>query len=311
MALNHEMKLVLIEATDAAFDVIYLQELKTLYAKLADLAKEGAEAQAERFNAADVPYRNVIVAQLSAYRLEIAGQDTATKLDQARVRLARAMGTADGSLPSLSGQVSVERLLFPPLSDVLERARQVAPELAQSEAAIAESQQQHALERAKAVPDLSLGVRTREEFGAEEADRLGGRLVVDLPFFDRNQGRIAESAAQIAINTAKYDALEVTTLDNVASMYLSLREAQSSADFYRLHIRPLAEQAETAVREAFRDRAVNAYELAELLQTAAKIRLDDLDIRYRHQRLRARLELLLERPFPLLGEETPSRSPAK
>jgi hypothetical protein len=56
---------------------------------------------------------------------------------------------------------------------------------------------------------------------------------------------------------------------------------------------------------------VNAYELAELLQTAASIRLDDLDIRYRHQRLRARLELLLERPFPQLSEAPPPSSPAK
>ena len=161
------------------------------------------------------------------------------------------------------------------------------------------------------MPDVSVGVRTREEFGETEENRLGGRLQVDLPFFDRNQGRIAESAAEIAISTANRDVVEVATLNDVASLYLSLQEAQSSADYYRLQVQPLMEQTETALREAFQDLAVNAYELAELLQTAARMRLDDLDVRYQHQRLRTRLELLLERPFPTLCEGPAPNLPAK
>ncbi len=311
LAFNREAKLVLAEATDAAIEVLYLQELRGLYAQLADLAEQGAQAQQERFKVAAAPYRNVIFAQLSAYRLEMAGRDTAIKLDQARVRLARAMGIVNGSLAFLDGQVSVEPLLFPPLPEVLAQACQAAPQLAQSAAAIEESRERHALERAKAVPDLSVGVRARESLSGAEADQLGGRLQVDLPIFDRNQGRIAESAAEIEISSAKHDVLEISTLDGVASLYLSLQKAQSSAEFYSLHVRPLAAETEAAVREAFQSSAVNAFELAELLETVARVRLEDLDVRYQHQRLRARLELLLERPLPRFAEVLPAGPPAK
>ena len=67
---------------------------------------------------------------------------------------------------------------------------------------------------------------------------------------------------------------------------LSLQKAQSSAEFYSLHVRPLAAETEAAVREAFQSSAVNAFELAELLETVARVRLEDLDVRYQHQRLR-------------------------
>jgi outer membrane protein, heavy metal efflux system len=161
------------------------------------------------------------------------------------------------------------------------------------------------------VPDLNVGVRSRNELTNGDGNRLGGRLQMDLPLFDRNQGGIAESAAEIAISAARHDALEVNTLSDVSSLYLSLQQFQSNADYYRQHVRPLMEQTEAAIRAAFQDRAVNAYELAELLQTAARIRLDDLEIRYQHQRLRARLELLLEREFPTISEDAPLAIPGK
>ena len=63
LAFNREAKLVLAEATDAAIEVLYLQELRGLYAQLADLAEQGAQAQQERFKVAAAPYRNVIFAQ--------------------------------------------------------------------------------------------------------------------------------------------------------------------------------------------------------------------------------------------------------
>jgi outer membrane protein TolC len=123
-------------------------------------------------------------------------------------------------------------------------------------------------------------------------------------------GNIAESAADVQTNCAKYDLIKITTLNDVASLYVELQDTQARAEYYKTSIQPLTERTETALREAFEDRAVTAYELADLLESLARMKLSDLDLRHQHQRLRTRLELLLECPISSLGGgELPAAPP--
>ena len=301
MALGRETKTILTEAADSAIEVLYLQEQEAIYEQLAKLSEQVAIIQKEQFNAAAVPYRNAVLSELTAYNLELERRNTAARLSQAKVRLARAMGIADASPPPVEGRLTAEPLVFSPLPAVLSRAGRTAPELAQSCGAIQESRQQNALERWKAVPDLSIGPRLQNDLSGSPNDRFGGRVQVDVPIFNRNQGNIAETAADIQTNCAKYDMIRVATLNDVASLYRELQDVQSRAEYYRARIQPLAEQTEQALRAAFEDRAVTAYELTDLLGSLARIKLNDLDLRHEHQRLRTRLELLLECPLSAIG----------
>ncbi len=49
-----------------------------------------------------------------------------------------------------------------------------------------------------------------------------------------------------------------------------------------------------------------ANEVADLLDAVARMRLNDLELRYEHQRLRTRLELLLQCSLQDLATETPT-----
>jgi len=310
MALSRETKTILTEAADAAIEVLYLQELASLYDQLAGLAGQVVVIQKERFKIAAVPYRSVVLTELSANNLELARRDTAAKLNQSKVRLTRAMGMSEATPPPMNGQLNMESVVFAPMPAVLAQAVQKSPQLAQSQAAIDESCGQHALEKWKAVPDLSLGPRVSGNLSDPSNERIGVRAVIDVPIFNRNQGRIAETAADIQTNRAKYDLLKVATLNDVASMYVELQDVQSKAEYYKSQIQPLIARTETALHEAFADRAVTAFELTDLLESLARMRLNDLELRHEHHRLRTRLEILLECPISSLGGAEPVRLPA-
>ncbi len=174
------------------------------------------------------------------------------------------------------------------------RVRQVAPELAESRSAVEKSRQELSLEQWKAVPDLTIGPRYRSDMSGVDNDRWGARVQVDLPVFDRNQGRIAEGAAMLRTNCAKQDLIEVGTISDATALYLELQDVQARSEYYSAHVRPLLQRTEKALREAFEDQLVTAYELTDLLESMARMELTDLDLRHEHQRLRMRLELLLE-----------------
>jgi outer membrane protein, heavy metal efflux system len=298
LAMNIEIKLLLMEATDAAVQVQYLQELVALDRQVAALARQAAEVQRERSKVAAVPFvpfRNVVLAELAATNADLAERNAMTLLEQAQLRLSRAMGLSQPAPPVMQGQVVVEWLQPMSLAAVLDEARRVAPELAQSQAAIEGSRQRLAFARWQAVPDVTVAPVLQESFDHATGQTMGARFVSDLPLFDRNQGVIAESAATVESNRARLAVAEISTLADVSAAYLQLRDVQARWDYYVAHARPLLDKTETTIREAFTEQAVTASEMIDLLEQLARMRRNDLDLRWQHHRLRARLEMLLER----------------
>jgi len=293
-ALGRETKLLFAEAADAAVEVLYLQELAAIEEQLAASAARLVETQKQRFTIAAAPYRNVILAEISANKVELARRSAAAALDLADVRLARAMGLAPCQPPKLCGRVAVCPLPSLPLETIVAQARAAAPELAVSEAALQRTQEQLALERWNAVPDLSLGPRVRDSLGREPDEQVGARFGIDLPIFDRNQGVIAETAAMTRANAARVAVAEINTLGDVTAAYTELIETQQRWEYFQRTVRPLLERTETTMQQAFEDRAVTAYELTDMLDAILRMRLSDLELRRQHQRLRTRLQIALE-----------------
>jgi cobalt-zinc-cadmium efflux system outer membrane protein len=288
--------------------VLYLQSLVARHEEIAELAERLVEVQRERFKIAKAKYRGVVQAELAAHEVELARRDAATRLDRARVRLGLAMGATGETQPVMRGQPAVKRQDFAPLEQVLARARQVAPELAQSQAAIETARWQVELERWNAVPDLNLGPRVRNSLSGNDENAVGARLAVDLPLFDKNQGRIAESAAEVRRRHAVYDLVQVQTLGDVTAQYAEIQDVQSRWEYYRAEVRPLIRQTKEAIRESLEDNTVEAYELTRMLESLANMELKDLENRYQHQRLRTRLEIFLECPLRDLGGGAVSES---
>jgi outer membrane protein, heavy metal efflux system len=296
LVLEREVRLVLTEAADAAVELLYWQELLNLERRLSELAARTAKIQEERFKIAAVPYRNRVTADLAVADARLAERAAAARLEVARLRLAQSMGMTAPSAPALCGTLTAESFHSVPLEAVVTRARRVAPELAQSRAAVTSSQRQNTLERWNAVPDVTFGPIFRDSI-TENDDRVGARLGVDLPIFDRNQGNIAASAAQINSNRARSEVVEINTLSDVAAAYSELQAVQGDLDYYSKEILPLVERTEAEIQGALEDSAVDAYEVVVLLQQFDRTRRSHLDLRRRFNLLRFRLEIVLGCPL--------------
>jgi hypothetical protein len=104
------------------------------------------------------------------------------------------------------------------------------------------------------------------------------------------------------------DVAELNTLGDVAAAYRELRAIQARLEYYQRHVAPVLEQTEATIRDASVEKVLDPGRTADLLQRLVKMRLEHLDLRYLHARLRTRLEILLGRPLEeLQGPAGPDR----
>jgi outer membrane protein, heavy metal efflux system len=291
--LNAETERILIEAADAAWEVLYLQELSDLEAKLHDMAAKTAELQRSR---PDVSYADRIEADTDAAELELDRLESTTALEIAHFRLSQAIGLDYPEALHMQGQLPVRAVKQLSYDDFLSKVRQCRPQLGRAQAGVAESECLHRLECAKAKPDIGLGPRYRENFD-NGVDRLGLRFDADLPLFNRNQGGIRESAAEIRRQAELFRVICITTLTDAASAYRELLELQKRLQYYRAEVIPLAERTEATIHDAFAARQIKADQMSILQRNFVRLRLKELALRYRFNRLSTRLEIFLGEPI--------------
>ena len=291
-ALSRETESVMAEAADAALEVLYLQELLTLENQLSKIAAKGAEIQRSRFQANDVSFADTVQADADAAAVELDRRRTIARLGVARMRLSRAMGQTRPRLVRIEGELFAQPLAPVRLDTVLTVAQRNRPELAEAYATVAESQHALALAYAEAHPDPTLGPRYQDRLGTDD-DEIGARFSIDLPMFDRNQDGISGSIARIRADRARSRVTELTSLNDVASAYLELTSLQYGLQYYEDEVAPLAERTEADFLTQFDSEAIGADQASALLQNFAKMRVNHLQLRYRCDQLRTRLELLL------------------
>lgn len=308
LALGLETEQVLLEAGDAAVEVLYLQELLAQQEQLSDLADREASVLQSRFEAMAVSIADKVRADLTAADCALARLDTAAKLEVARLTLSRAMGLPTPGPVRMKGRLAADPIVCMPLETVLATAREVRPELADARVAVTESRRQVALARAEACPDVVMGPRYQDPLGVDD-DQIGVRFNMDLPLFDRNQGSISERAAEVRASHAMLAATEITSLGDVASAYQELLALQSLLDYYDRDVLPLDARAESMIRDYLTTQALSEDQALDLLQRLIRTRINHLQLRYRFAQLRIRLELFLGCPLAELPAE-PEMIPA-
>lgn len=297
--LSQETQQVLTDAATAALEVIYLQERLAVQARFGELAHSVVKVQEARFKKGDIAERDLLLAQLDAAQVESDRLTLTGQLQESRLQLARAIGLTQPRPLQMVGQLTTESIPPVSLEQLLAVARELRPDLAESRATVSQSERELSLARALAVPDLAVQPRYREAIN-DPNDDLGVRLSVDLPVFDRNQGGIAQSQAQIGRAWAILARTEVNTLGDIAALYTQLQAAQERLQFLESKVLPVAERAETAIRRAYETGDINPVEMSLQLQRLLQIRQDQLQLRYLHSQLRTRLEIALGCRLPEL-----------
>ncbi|HUT01037.1 MAG TPA: TolC family protein [Phycisphaerae bacterium] len=214
------------------------------------------------------------------------------ELTAARHKLAATWGSREptfdrvaGSLEGVSPLPPVGRLA-PKLSQNPNVARW-ATEIRQRLAALS-------LQRAQAVPDVTVGVGVRHARETEDNDRaLLVTVGVPLPVFDRNRGAIAKARFGLLKARSSQRAAEVQARADLQDAYETLASAREEALSLRDEVLPAAQRSYQAAGESFRHGKSGYLDLLDAQRTLIKARQGHVEALAAYHRAVAEIEGLI------------------
>lgn len=264
-----------LETTAKTFiECVAAQERVTLDQELVTLAEQVLRTVSARVEAGRVSPLEVKKAETALASARLQAGNSARDLVAARTALAALWGEPAARFDRLEGWLEPVKDI-PPLESLQERMKK-NPDLARWGAESEKRNAVVALERAKAIPDVSVsaGYRARHNAGAkgsewalgsegirrsryslESEDRWDSLLVlgvaIPLPIFNRNQGGIKEAEHLAAKATAERHAVHARTIAALAQTYQDLSNAQAAIQTLKSSVLPSALETFNALNEAY------------------------------------------------------------
>ncbi|HQR36570.1 MAG TPA: TolC family protein [Blastocatellia bacterium] len=242
------------------------QQLVDLRQQLTDWAREATDISGQLFNAGQADRPDVLTAEVELQRAEI--ELARAKNDFSRVwqMLAAVVGNPqlkperlENSLEKPAPALVQDELLAALLRD--------SPEMKRSLAGVERSKA--IVSRAKAEPKPDVYVRGGVGYSNEWAEFYGGKTGwearveagVRLPIFNRNQGNIAASKAELTAAENEVQRLELSLRARLADSFNRYQNSLVTASRYQREVLPRAQQAYDLYLAKFRQMAA-AYPLA-------------------------------------------------
>ncbi|HEU0180401.1 MAG TPA: TolC family protein [Blastocatellia bacterium] len=257
------------------YEALGAQRLVETRGELAKLASEAVDVTGELFNtgAADLPDALQIQVEARRARLDLVMAEN--EREQIWRQIAAVVGDPFLKPARLDGDLEqgLPELELDQLVDALLRA---SPELKRAQAGIERARASLTRARAEPTPNLFLrggmGYSTEllETFPPQPAGRRSGpeafaEVGVRIPLFNRNQGAIAQAAAELDFAEREARRVELVLRARTASTFRAYQNALSVATEYRGQIVPRARQAYELYLASFKQMAA-AYPQALIAQ---------------------------------------------
>ena len=286
---------VLAGAAEAFVEALAAQEALGLAHTLIALARATEEKvglQTEAGKAPPLEEKHIRIERLMA---EQDARELEGELATARLALAAFWGADQADFGPLLGDLeSLQEL--PPLTELQEQAM-AHPEVQVWAAEVETYRALHALERALAVPDLTVGLGFRST-GVEERTRGSGwnlstggagfsrssstgwgrseslsiGLSIPLPLFDRNQGAILEAEYLQSKSKAEERAAAARVRNTIAQLHGALETARAGVRQLEQEILPLADEALSVAREMYQGGGLELLEVLEAERSVVEAR---------------------------------------
>ena len=240
---------VIRETTKGFTAVLAAQDRLALAEQLLALSREAEAAVAQRVEAGRDSPVDALRAGVATSAGQIAVRRARGALATARHNLAAQWGGGAPTFDEAVGDLSEVWSPEPPVDVVA--AIGDNPDIARWEA---EQQQRRAalrLQKAQAVPDITIGGGVQRFEETDDSAFVFG-LSVPIPLFDRNQGGIEEATANLGKAHREYEAAHVRTLAALTGAVRSLSVAYDEVLLLRDEVVPKARQAFEAAREGYR-----------------------------------------------------------
>ncbi|MCC6847364.1 MAG: TolC family protein [Deltaproteobacteria bacterium] len=230
--------LVLSTVTKAFVAALAVQQRLALADELIRIADASVETVGAQVRAGAVSPIEQDRARVAGDRARLERVQLEHEVRAARAELAATWGGSRVAFVGLRGDLAVVAPP-PPIEHFLARVED-NPALARWTAELEQRRAALAIERARAIPDLTARVGVRH-LNEDDAVAAVAELSFPLPIFDRNQGGIAEAGHRVAKAEAERAAAEAAVRSTLARAYETLHAAFDQVVTLRDAVIPRAE----------------------------------------------------------------------
>jgi cobalt-zinc-cadmium efflux system outer membrane protein len=222
-------------------------------------AEKAVVATQARVDAGDALREDLARVEMELARAKVESKRTESLREQALVALASAMGDAMLAVKSLAG--TLDATFEIPTLEILAANLAAHPESAQAEADIRARNARVDAAKAERIPDVKVELLYhRLESSRENTIDVG--LSIPLPLFSRNQGRLHEARAEVAVAEARSRMTQNELIMRLRESYLELTTALANNSTLKTEI---LSRAETILKGAEARYAAGDISLAEIL----------------------------------------------
>ena len=223
------------------------------------------------------------VAPYEVTRLEVAIRDlqansanyrTQIADEQATLRILLRQSSKTFILPTELPPLSIS---LPPLATALDSAQANRPDIGLSQEQINNAQRSLALEKARAVPDLTTGVLF-EKYGNAYENFTGFQVSMDLPVRNRNQGAIRSAETTLKSVTGSLENQQIVVQSDVLNAYDKLNayytQLNTRPDGYLEHIQNISVEA----TKAYNARVIGLLDYLDKIRTYQQAQLNRITL---------------------------------
>lgn len=236
-------------ATHTGFtSVLVAQRAVAVNEELVKLAEQGLPDIQRRIEAGKTSPLEAQRANVSIANTRIALEQTKRELQAARYRLASQWGSTQPKFTTVQG--NLENLVSLEPLETLTAKLANNPRLTRFGAEKMQREARLRLEKAKAVPDVTVFGGARE-FGTADDTALIVGASIPLPFFNRNQGAIRAARERLSKSDSEKAAVQIELSTLLAEAYQIAQGATAQINLFRNSVLPQSEQALSTAREGY------------------------------------------------------------
>ncbi|MBI5092511.1 MAG: TolC family protein [Candidatus Hydrogenedentes bacterium] len=307
---------VLKKAAQAFVEVLVAQQRVALDDELVQLAEQVLQTVSARVDAGRVSPLEATKAETALSVARVQASRTKRQADSSRAGLAALWGAKEACFERAEGDLDTARGI-PALDELVQRITK-NPDLARWHAELERRQSAISVERATAVPDLTISAGFRASgtpdsdtrsvgFGSDGLSRSTGSsrsdsnwdnsvvlgLSVPLPLFNRNQGSIEEAEQRMAKAGEERRATDVQLHADLTRACHNLSAALAAITSLKENILPAATQTFASINEAYRRGKFGYLDVLDAQRTLFEARHQYLDALASYHESLAEIERVL------------------
>ncbi len=224
------------------------QERLALSKESVELAEDLERSVAARVRAGKVAATDAEKAGILLAQQKLARNKAQSEVQLARIKLSAMWGSVSPGFERASGNLASIPSL-PELS-VLELRMEANPDLARWATELEQRQASLVQQKAGRLPDLTVSGGIRRYSETDSQSFVAG-ISVQLPLFDRNQGKVREAVIMIEKAAQQHRAIKVTASAVLAESYQALSVAWDRIFVYKNEIIPRTQSVFNAVQAGY------------------------------------------------------------